>query len=796
MPFTYRTAEILEFNKMIELLASLAFTEGARQKALALQPSDDYDTVVLRQRRTEDAKRLAFQKGYPAFSGVVDVCEAVERAEKGATLTMKELLQVAAIFFTTRGLKDYAEANRLFETVLDEIFARLIPNRTLEEKIRRIIISEEMIADEASPLLADIRRKMRAASNRVRETLQNFISGPRSKYLQENIVTVRDGRYVVPVKAEYRNEIKGLLHDTSSSGATLFIEPLGVVEANNEIRELTAKEEQEILRILSELSADCASFSGTIFQNYRTITELSLYFSLALFAEKMHASAPVLEKSPVIILKNARHPLLKKETVVPVSLSLGVDFDTMVITGPNTGGKTVTLKTLGLFSMMVQAGMQIPADSDSHFGVFSHILADIGDEQSIEQSLSTFSAHMTQIVEILETANESSLVLFDELGSGTDPTEGAALATAILEAVRAKGALVAATTHYTELKTYALETEGVQNAGCEFDVATLRPTYRLVVGAPGKSNAFAISERLGLDEAIVSRAKALVSEDSRRFERVVAALERDRIQMEKAKNEAEKMRADYEAQAKKAEAELKERTKAAEDEIKRSLERARQLLDSARATSDFVLKQLEDVKKKQESRRFAAELSDARQSIRAQIKASDEAYAAFDYKDVSLEEDYVLPRPLEVGDLVYLVSFGQEGTVITLPDASGNLTVKAGILTAKTNVSNLRLLGKPKPEKKKQKAAVSSVKTQIAMQFKVELDVRGMTGDEGWFAVDKYLDDACLAGVASVRIIHGKGTGALRAALHSRLRADKRVDSYRLGVYGEGDAGVTVVTLK
>ena len=796
MPFTYRTAEILEFNKMIELLASLAFTEGARQKALALQPSDDYDTVVLRQRRTEDAKRLAFQKGYPAFSGVVDVCEAVERAEKGATLTMKELLQVAAIFFTTRGLKDYAEANRLFETVLDEIFARLIPNRTLEEKIRRIIISEEMIADEASPLLADIRRKMRAASNRVRETLQNFISGPRSKYLQENIVTVRDGRYVVPVKAEYRNEIKGLLHDTSSSGATLFIEPLGVVEANNEIRELTAKEEQEILRILSELSADCASFSGTIFQNYRTITELSLCFSLALFAEKMHANAPVLEKSPVIILKNARHPLLKKETVVPVSLSLGVDFDTMVITGPNTGGKTVTLKTLGLFSMMVQAGMQIPADSDSHFGVFSHILADIGDEQSIEQSLSTFSAHMTQIVEILETANESSLVLFDELGSGTDPTEGAALATAILEAVRAKGALVAATTHYTELKTYALETEGVQNAGCEFDVATLRPTYRLVVGAPGKSDAFAISERLGLDEAIVSRAKALVSEDSRRFERVVAALERDRIQMEKAKNEAEKMRADYEAQAKKAEAELKERTKAAEDEIKRSLERARQILDSARATSDFVLKQLEDVKKKQESRRFAAELSDARQSIRAQIKSSDEAYAAFDYKDVSLEEDYVLPRPLEVGDLVYLVSFGQEGTVITLPDASGNLTVKAGILTAKTNVSNLRLLGKPKPEKKKQKAAVSSVKTQIAMQFKVELDVRGMTGDEGWFAVDKYLDDACLAGVASVRIIHGKGTGALRAALHSRLRADKRVDSYRLGVYGEGDAGVTVVTLK
>ncbi|MBQ8908261.1 MAG: endonuclease MutS2 [Clostridia bacterium] len=796
MPFTHRTAEILEYNKMIDLLAELALTEGARRQALALQPSDNFDTVALRQKKTEDAKRLAFQKGYPSFSGVVDICEAVERAEKGSLLTMKELLSVAALFFATRGLKDYIEGNRLFDTVLDETFARLIPNRSLEDKIRKIIISEEMIADEASPLLSEIRRKMRAANNRVRETLQNFISGPRSKYLQENIVTVRDGRYVVPVKAEYRNEIKGLLHDTSSSGSTLFIEPLGVVEANNEIRELTAKEEQEIMRILADLSAECASYSGTILQNYRTVTDLAFVFSLALLAEKMRANAPILERKPVIILKNARHPLLKQDTVVPISLSLGVDFDTMVITGPNTGGKTVTLKTLGLFAMMVQAGMQIPADSDSHFGVFSHVLADIGDEQSIEQSLSTFSAHMTQIVEILHTADASSLVLFDELGSGTDPTEGAALATAVLEAIREKGALTAATTHYTELKTYALETEGVQNASCEFDVATLRPTYRLIVGAPGKSNAFAISERLGLDEAVVSRAKSLVSEDSQRFERVIAALEQDRILMERAKNEAEAQKRAYEQQCKEAEAELKKRTKEAEDEIKRSLEKARQLLDSARATSEFVMKQLEDVKKKQESRRFAAELSEARQSIRAQMRSSDEALAAFEYKDVSLEEDYVLPRPLEIGDLVYLVSFGQEGTVVTLPDAAGNLTVKAGILTAKTNLSNLRLLGKPKAEKKKQKAAMTGVKAQIAMQFKVELDVRGMTGDEGWFAVDKYLDDACLAGVQSVRIIHGKGTGALRAALHSRLRADKRVDSFRLGVYGEGDAGVTVVTLK
>ena len=608
MPFTYRTAETLEYNKIIEMLSEVALTEGAKSMALSLQPHDDYEVVALRQQKTADAKRLAFQKGYPPFSSVVDVCEAIERAEKGASLTTRELLGVAALFFTARALKDYIEGNHLFETVLDEIFARLISNRTLEEKIKRIIISEEMMADEASAVLSDIRRKIRNANNRIRETLQNFISGPRSKYLQETIVTVRDGRYVVPVKAEYRNEIKGLLHDTSSSGATLFIEPMGVVDANNEIRELTVKEAQEIERILAELSAECASFSGTILQNYRTITELAFCFSCAALAEKMKANAPILEKEPQIVLKNARHPLLKKETVVPISLSLGVDFDTMVITGPNTGGKTVTLKTLGLFAMMTQAGLQIPADGDSHMGVFSYILADIGDEQSIEQSLSTFSAHMTQIIDILKCADARSLVLFDELGSGTDPVEGAALATAVLEAVRGRGALVAATTHYTELKTYALETEGVQNAGCEFDISTLRPTYRLVIGAPGKSNAFAISEKLGLEADIVARAKALVNEDSQRFERVIAALEQDRIAMERAKKEAEEHRLAYEAKCKKAEKELKERTEKAEKEIKTSLERARQILDSARATSEFVMKQLEDAKKKQESQMRAQDL--------------------------------------------------------------------------------------------------------------------------------------------------------------------------------------------
>ena len=798
MIFTHKTLENLEYDKVISMLKEVCLTEGAALLADKLLPSDDYETVVLRQSKTRDARRLASNKGYPPFGRVVNVCDSAERAEKGAMLSIRELLDISALFHTARILQDYLEANRLFDTVLDVSFSRLIQNRTLEERINRTIISEEMIADEASPLLADIRRKMRSANNRIKETLQNFVSGPRSKFLQENLVTIRDGRYVVPVRAEYRNEIKGLLHDTSASGATLFIEPLGVVEANNELKELKAKETQEIDRILMELSAFCADFSGSIIQNYRIITDLAFYFSCAALADRMHGISPDLVEKPMIRLNKARHPLLDPKKVVPVSVSLGVDFDTLVITGPNTGGKTVSLKTLGLFALMTQAGLQIPASENSCMGIFGEILADIGDEQSIEQSLSTFSAHMKSIVEILSQATDRSLVLFDELGAGTDPVEGAALATAILEAVRARGALAASTTHYAELKAYALETQGVQNASCEFDVSTLRPTYRLIIGTPGKSNAFAISERLGLDIDIVERARASVSAENKRFEAVIEKLEQDRIAMERAKDEAERMRLEYEKHKADAERELKKRTKSAEDEIQKSLERARQILDSARITSDYVMKELDGVRKKQESRRFSEELAAARQNIRAGLKKSDEEYSAFEYKDVDLDEEYVLPRPLQVGDFVYLVSFGQEGEVVSLPDKNGNLNVKAGILKAKTHISKVRLLGKSKPEAKKEQKArsVSRIRGAIAADFKPELDVRGMTGDEAWFCVDKYIDDACLAGVNSVRIIHGKGTGALRTALWGFLRKDVRVASYRQGVYGEGDAGVTVIELK
>ena len=798
MGLKQKSLEILEYDKVISMLSAIAFTEGARELARRLLPSADYDTVVSRQKKTADARRLLSHKGVPPFGKAVNVCEAVERAEKGGTLTMHELLDVADIFTAARALWDYVDGNRLFPTVLDTAFSRLIVNRPLEERIRRTVLSDELISDEASPLLSDIRRKMRAANNRIKETLQQFVSGQRSKYLQENIVTLRDGRYVIPVRAEYKNEIKGLLHDTSASGATLFIEPMGVVEANNELRELAAKEAREIDRILLELSGLCAESSGSLIQNYRVITDLAFCFSCAALAEKMKAVSPILVKEPMVSLKGARHPLLDPATVVPIDVSLGDGFDTLVITGPNTGGKTVTLKTLGLFALMTQAGLQIPAREESQMGVFSEVLADIGDEQSIEQSLSTFSAHMMSIVEILSAAGEGTLALFDELGAGTDPVEGAALAIAILEAVRATGALSASTTHYAELKAYALDTEGVQNASCEFDVESLRPTYRLVIGAPGRSNAFAISERLGMPEHVVSRAKGLVSEDDKRFENVLARLEADRIAMERAKAEAERLRAEYEAYKKKAEEELRARTADAEKEIQKSLEKARQLLSSARATGDFVLKQLDEVRKKQESDRFAASLAEARREIRSRIGKEDDAQAAFEYSEVNLEEDYVLPRPLAVGDHVYLVSFGQEGEVVSLPDKDGNIQVKAGILRAKTHVSKVRLLGKTKPKvKQAQKTrAVSGIKSAIADGFKPEIDVRGMTGDEAWWRVDKYIDDAYLAGVNSVRIIHGKGTGALRAALWGFFRADKRIASFRAGVYGEGDAGVTVLELK
>jgi len=793
----------LEFNKIQDLLAECAPTDGARELAVKLVPTDDIVRIRKLQAQTSDAKQLAGIKGQPSFSGVRDISASLDRATKGAPLSTKELLDAAAILRTSRRLLDYINTDKRQETVIDEIFDRLEVNRTLEEHITRAILAEDMIADEASPALADIRRKMRNAANKVKDTLSKYTSGVYGKYLQENIVTTRGGRYVVPVKVEYKNEIKGLVHDTSASGATLFVEPFAVVEANNQLRELESNEKHEIERILLELSGEVADFADSLSLDYHNITELAFIFARAELSLRMAASSPKLNEDRTVTLYNARHPLLDRKKVVPITLSIGNKansgcIDTMVITGPNTGGKTVTLKTIGLFALMVQSGLHVPCDDTSTFCVFSEVLADIGDEQSIEQSLSTFSGHMVNIVSITEQAGPDSLVLFDELGAGTDPVEGAALAAAVLEYIRDCGSLCAATTHYAELKAYALETEGVTNASCEFDVETLRPTYRLIIGTPGKSNAFAISQKLGLGEHIIEAAKEHLSNDSKRFEYVIEKLEANRIQLEHEREAAEKERREYETWRAEAERKMNRKIADTEKELERSRAQAVQLVEGARVTSEYVMAQLEEVKKKRDSEKLGDALEEARRNIRRQMKNTDTVVSPVIERT---NDDYVLPRALKVGDEVVLVNINKQGTVTELPDKDGNVMVRAGIINTRTNIKNLMLLedaagtaafgDKPK---KKQKTA--DYRVTVERNFKPEIDVRGMNGEDAWFMCDKYLDDAKIAHINTVTILHGKGTGALRAALWRFLRNDPRVKGFRQGVYGEGDAGVTVVELK
>ena len=799
MPFSNKALTALEFDKIKEMLAQSAATEGARAIALSLAPTTDFDTVVLRQTRTSDAKRLVNAKGYPSFSAPESTVAASERAYKGAVLSPRELLDVASLLRSARMMLDYIHTDKPFETSLDGIFERLIPNRELEEKITRSILSEDMIADEASPALADIRRKIRLTNNKIKDTLHSYVGGERLKYLQDNLVTMRNGRYVVPVKAEYKNELKGLVHDTSASGATLFVEPIAVVEANNELKALTAEESHEIERILFALSASAGELCTVISLNYHNITELAFYFAAATLAIEMRAEMPSVIKARAVNLKRARHPLIPSDKVVPIDVEFGEDYRTLIITGPNTGGKTVTLKTVGLFAVMVQSGLQIPALESSEMGVFDDVLVDIGDEQSIEASLSTFSAHMVNVVDILNTVGDGSLVLFDELGSGTDPIEGAALATAILERTKEVGALTAATTHYSELKVYALETDGVQNASCEFDIETLRPTYKLVVGTPGKSNAFAISEKLGLSSEIIDRASRLIERDDKRFEEVIERLDTNRMEMERERETAERMRVEYERYKLEAEKRLEEKIAKSEEEISKQTLKARQILDSARASSEFIFRQLEELKRQEDKEKRGEMMNLAREEIRRRMRESEALLDGVTLKEVSLDDDYVLPRPLKVGDKVYLVTVAQEGVVTALADNKGLISVTAGILKTKVTEDKLRLLDGTQKFRKKEapkKVSEGKVKKTIVSTFKSEVDVRGMIGDDAWFVVDKYLDDAVLASVPSVRIIHGKGTGALRAALWKYFKADRRIKSYRHGQYGEGDAGVTVIELK
>ncbi|MBQ8747547.1 MAG: endonuclease MutS2 [Clostridia bacterium] len=794
MSFRDKTLSTLEFDKIRVRLTEIAATDGAKAAASKLCPSDDAVEIRRRLTRTTDARRLAMIKGMPPFSGVTDVGNSLERAVKGASLSARELLDVASLLTCTRALIDYREGEMGLETVLDEVFERLIPNRTLEEKITRAIIAEDIIADEASPMLSDIRRKIRNVNSKIKDVLAKYTGGAYGKYLQENIVTTRDGRYVVPVKVEYRGEVKGLVHDTSASGATVFIEPMAVVDANNELRELQSKETHEIERILAEFSAAVADTADTIERNYYNITDLALVFACAALSIEMDASEPEITEDRKVSLRAARHPLLDKKKVVPITVSLGGSYDTLVITGPNTGGKTVTLKTIGLLCLMAQAGLHIPAEPGSSVCVFDAVFSDIGDEQNIEQSLSTFSAHMVGIVSVIREMTPDSLVLFDELGAGTDPVEGAALAMSILEEVRRVGCLCAATTHYAELKAYALETEGVTNASCEFDVETLRPTYRLIIGTPGKSNAFAISEKLGLPEKIVARASQFVETGARDFEAVIAKLEETRLQLQNEREEAERLRREYEEFKTKAEKKLRQKIGTAEKDAERMRAQAEQMLLSAKATSNFIYDQLEKLKKEKDAADLAAKMAQTKKDIRARI--NDYESRVYDPQDDTEDEDYVLPRPLKKGDRVKHRNLGTIGVLVDDPDKKGNVSVRMGQVKTRANVKDLRLIADAETAEARDRKNQKQYRAVVSREFKPELDVRGQIGDDAWFMVDKYLDEANVAGIHSVTVIHGKGTGALRAAIWARLKNDKRVTSFRAGAYGEGDYGVTVIELK
>ncbi|MCL2518367.1 MAG: endonuclease MutS2 [Oscillospiraceae bacterium] len=787
----------LEYNKIINMLADCAATEGAKELAYRLQPFCDKDKIEKLLEQTNDAKYLVSIKGQPTFGAVKNVNISLDRALKSAVLTTRELLDIANLLRVVRRLIDYINSDKKFEVLLNEYFDRLTGNRMLEEKINRAIVAEDMIADEASIDLAEIRRKIRFENNRIKDNLQKFISnGTYSKYLQENIVTMRNGRYVIPVKIEYKNEIKGLIHDTSASGATVFIEPLTVLESNNALRELQSAEEHEIEKILAELSALCADDADNISLDYYNVTELAFIFAKADLSIKMNAACPKINDKQIIELYKARHPLLDYKTVVPVNIMLGGRFDTLVITGPNTGGKTVSLKTIGLFALMTQAGLHIPADDTSTMCIFDEILADIGDEQSIEQSLSTFSAHMVNIVYIIENAGDKSLVLFDELGAGTDPVEGAALAIAILENVRFKRSLCAATTHYAELKAFALDTDGVSNASCEFNIETLKPTYRLIIGTPGKSNAFAISKKLGLSDGIIARAGEYVSKDSKRFEYVVEKLEQSRIEMEEQRDAAIKLRREYEEFKSTSERNLREKIEETTKELEKSRAQAVRIVEGAKATSDYVLKQLEELKKHRESERLSDELEEARRNIRQQLKQTD---TGVDFVTETNIKDYELPRPLVKGDEVIISNINKKGVLTADPDKDGNVVVQAGIINTKTNIKNLILVEDDKvtfTDKTEKKISPTEFKTSVTRNFTPEIDVRGMNGEDAWFSIDKYLDNAKVANVLNVSIIHGKGTGALKNAVWKNLKNDYRVKSYRLGQYGEGDLGVTIIDIK
>ena len=779
--------EILELPKVLNMLSNQAHCERTKEMALSILPTYSYEETLTLLNETNDAHMLIARFGSPSFGMISDITNSAARAKSGGMLTMGELLKIGEALRVFRSIREWKARCENVETSLDIYFEKIIPNKYFEDKIISSILSDDEMADTASQALADIRRKIRSASSRVRSQLDKMIhSSKYQKYLQDPIVTIRDGRFVVPVKSEYRSEIAGLVHDTSASGATVFIEPLSVVETNNDIKVLLSKEKAEIERILTELSSEAGDFSVSIITSYNATLDIDLILAKAQLAYKMKASLPIINNEGKIDLIKARHPLIKDDKIVPIDINLGDKFDTLVITGPNTGGKTVSIKTIGLFTLMAMCGLMIPASDNSSISIFDKVLVDIGDEQSIEQSLSTFSSHMTNTIEIIKEADHNSLVIFDELGAGTDPTEGAALAMAILETIKEKGSKIVATTHYAELKEYALQEDRVENACCEFDVNTLKPTYKLLIGIPGSSNAFAISQKLGMEKYVVDKARSFIADDKNKFDEVIKTIEATRNQLEEEKQEALKLK--IEAQKIKEDS-IKQYEKiksSAQSEIDAAKQKASRMLDKATLQVNELLEQINKIKKNNNVSQ------EDRALLKAKLKELQNTADPIEKKNLG---DYKLPRKLKKGDTVLICDMDKEAEVLEEPDSSNKVLVQAGIIKTRVNLSNLRLIEKPKTKVTSQRGRrnVQSISQRPA---NLELDLRGKNALDAIIELDYFIDNAILLNVSQLTVIHGKGTGVLRKEVHAHLKKHPAVKSYRLGVFGEGEAGVTIVELK
>lgn len=783
----------LELDLILEKLAGECTCDDAKELALSLTPTADFSEAELRLSQTEDAFSLLARFGAPSFSGMKNVNNPLHRAAAGGSLNPKELLDIGYCLRSMRGLEEWHGHCSGVRTHLDFFFEGVTSNKYLETKIFTCIVNEEEISDKASEALSDIRRKIRSKENSIREKLDSMIhSSHYQQYLQEAIITQRNGRFVVPVKAECRGNVPGMVHDTSSTGATVFIEPASVVDANNDIKVLQGKERDEIMRILYELSAQAGEFADSIKRSFDSAVMLNLIFAKAHLAYKMKAVKPLLNNEGIINLKKARHPLIDKNKVVPTDIALGDDYDTLVITGPNTGGKTVSLKTVGLLTAMAMCGLLVPAGDRSRLAVFDKILVDIGDEQSIAQSLSTFSSHMVNIIDIMSKADSNSLVLIDELGAGTDPVEGAALAVSVIEELRSKGAVIAATTHYAELKAYALDTPGVTNGCCEFDVETLRPTYRLLIGVPGRSNAFAISSHLGMSESVINRAKAIVGSENRSFESVLERLEETRQALEEERKNAEEMTAQAKAIQEKAQSERDKIETLKQRELDKAKREAERLIEAAKRKSSEFLLELEKLKKEQNNSNAVEIARKTRRAVKSQMGEMDDLINPADLAD-NWDYDYKLPRAPKQGDRVVIKGIG-EGEIVEVKD--NNILVKSGFLKTRVKMSDIMLLDKPKEKPKPVRHNVYRTSSRADADVKTEIDLRGETVDEALGELGLFIDKCVLNSIEEIRIIHGKGTGALRNAVTDYLKSHPNIADYRLGKYGEGENGVTIAHIK